>query len=110
MPYERRTSSSADQVIKDRKGLLDGGELFPSVIHKAAALANAVVQNHPIVDGNQPVAAVLMITLLRVNGLDLAADDDTAEEAFVGLAAGTIDLDAFTAWVIKHTQAIEGQP
>lgn len=45
------------------------------------------------------MAAVLMIMLLRLNGLDLGADDDAAEEAIVGLAAGPTDLDAFTGWV-----------
>ncbi len=48
------------------------------------------------------MAAVLMITLLQLNGLDLVADDAAAEEAIVGLAAGTIDLDTFTAWVLRH--------
>lgn len=68
-----------------------GQELFPSV------------RNHPFVDGNKRMAAVLMITLLRLHGLDLVADDDRAEEALVGLASGSIDLDTFTGWVLRNT-------
>lgn len=32
---------------------------------------------------------------------------EAAEEAIVGLATGSLDLDAFTGWVLKHTTVVK---
>lgn len=79
-----------------------GKDLHPTVIEKAAHLAYAIVQNHPFVDGNKRTAAVLMITFLRFNGLDLSAPDPETEERFVGLADKKISRQVFSDWLNQH--------
>lgn len=76
-----------------------GQRLYPTPVEKAAALAHGVVKNHPFIDGNKRTATVLMITLLRFNGLDLVAGDGNVEEVIVSLAEGQIDLKTFTSWL-----------
>jgi len=79
-----------------------GRDLYPTATDKAAILAFGIVRNHPFIDGNKRTAAVLLITFLRLNGLDLSASDEEAEAMFLELAAGRLRLNEFGIWVLAH--------
>lgn len=76
-----------------------GQEFYPSLVEKGAALAHAIVKDHPFVDGNKRTAVVLLETLFRLYGLRLVATDGELEEVMVAVAAGTLDLEGLTAWL-----------
>jgi death on curing protein len=90
-------------VIRD-VGLLDaaahrprasafGRDAYPTIHLKAAALLEAVVRNHALVDGNKRLGWAAAVVFYELNGLDL--DPPTVEEAVelvVGVAAGQVEL------------------
>lgn len=66
----------------------------------ACAPAYSVARvRHPFVDGNKRVAFALLVTVLDVNGWRLDAAETEAAEAMIGVSSGTLDEDAFVAWV-----------
>lgn len=45
-----------------------GHELYPGIFNKAAALLEALVQNHPFTDGNKRTAYTCTVLFLSLNG------------------------------------------
>jgi death-on-curing protein len=70
-----------------------GNELYPTIQTKAAALCFSLVKNHPFVDGNKRVGHAAMETFLVVNGWELAAGTDDAEQTILSLAAGSLERE-----------------
>jgi death-on-curing protein len=79
-----------------------GQDLYPMLADKAAALAFSLIKNHPFVDGNKRVGHAAMETFLVLNGHELSASVDEQERVVLGVAAGTIGREEFTAWVGTH--------
>ena len=71
----------------------------PDMIALAAANTTGIVRNHPFVDGNKRTGFVVGILLLEMNGYSFTAAEEDATQAVLGLAAGTLDETAFTAWL-----------
>lgn len=71
----------------------------PDVPSLAARYAIAITQAHPFVDGNKRVAFVLLELFLELNGFASTASDAEALATMWSLAAGDMDVDAFTSWV-----------
>jgi death-on-curing protein len=67
-----------------------GGEAYPDLDHKAAALLDAIVSGHPLVDGNKRLGWVATRLFYRMNGADLRADPDEAYALVVSVASGEI--------------------
>ena len=68
----------------------------------AALYAIGVIRNHPFVDGNKRVGAVLLDVFLELHGVELTATDGELVEAILGVAFGMLSDDAFTTWVREH--------
>jgi death-on-curing protein len=79
-------------------------ERYPTVEAKAAALCFSLVMNHPFVDGNKRIGHAAMETFLVLNGCQLAADVDDAENVILGLAAGHVSREQFLEWVAARVQ------
>jgi death-on-curing protein len=75
------------------------------VCRLAAAYAAGIVRNHPFVDGNKRTAFLGVYVFLRLNGLDLAADEVEAAAAMLMLASGAMQEEAFADWLRKHAWA-----
>ena len=65
---------------------------------KAAALAEAVIVNHPFLDGNKRTAVYLVEVLLRKSGYKLLAPDIEIFNAFIQVANGTLDYCGLRKW------------
>jgi death on curing protein len=101
-------------VIRDI-GLLDaaahrpqaiafGEDAYPTIHEKAAALLEAVVRNHALLDGNKRLGWAATVVLYDLNGFDLKPQTvDDAVELVLAVAGGTIDLrkirEQLIAWV-----------
>lgn len=77
---------------------------YPDLISKAAALAFALVQGHPFVDGNKRIGHAAMEVTLLLNGYEVIASVDDQERTVLALASGDIDQDSFTGWVRAVTR------
>ena len=80
----------------------DGSELYPGIEDKAAALCFSLVLNHPFVDGNKRIGHAAMETFLVLNGWEIDADVDEAEQTILTLAAGQMERNRFMIWVKDH--------
>jgi death-on-curing protein len=60
----------------------------PDVAELAALYALGVIKNHPFVDGNKRVGAVLLELFLDMNGYDLVANDEELLPTILNEAAG----------------------
>ncbi|MCA9200913.1 MAG: type II toxin-antitoxin system death-on-curing family toxin [Planctomycetales bacterium] len=77
-------------------------ELYPTLIDKAAALCFSLVLNHPFVDGNKRIGHAAMETFLILNGHQLDADVDDAEQLFLKLAAGEVQRSELIDWITAN--------
>ena len=79
---------------------------YPTLIDEAAALWESLSQSHPFVDGNKRTAFAATYVFLAINGLDIIATDDEAQNFVLGLyATSSITFDNLRAWLSENTKA-----
>jgi len=98
--------------IRDQGGLssalsrpfqtFEGKELYETVVEKAAALIESILQNHPFTDGNKRTGYVLMRLLLLESGFDIEASQDEKYDFVIAVASGKIQFDDIVKWLNKH--------
>lgn len=74
-----------------------GGEAYPSLEGKAAALLESLVRNHPLVDGNKRLGWLATLVFLDINGHWVEAPDDDAYDLVIAVASGTVSLEEIAA-------------
>jgi len=70
----------------------------------AGAYAFGIARNHPFVDGNKRVSAVVTETFLAMNGVDLIASDEAMVRTWLALAAGEMTENDLVAWLRDNTR------
>jgi death-on-curing protein len=65
----------------------------------AAAYIAGIVRNHPFIDGNKRTGFLVGVLFLELNGYHFNATEESAAQANLSLAAGTLDEPALTAWL-----------
>ena len=81
----------------------DNNELYPTVIQKAAALIESILNNHPFVDGNKRTGYVLMRLLLMEHGLDIMATQDQKYQFVISIASGEFNFNEIQSWLEQNT-------
>ena len=84
-----------------------GQDAYPTIHEKAAALLDAVVRHHALVDGNKRLAWAATVVFYDLNGLDLKPPSvDEAVELVVAVAAGHMELEKISerlaSWTHHH--------
>lgn len=97
-----REAGSLESAAAQPRMTFGGGDLYPSIAEKAAALCFSLVRNHPFVDGNKRIGHAAMEAMLVLNGLELRASVDDAERTILRLAAGELERDEFVQWVTSR--------
>ena len=82
------------------------GDLYSSLVEKAAALGFSLVMNHPMLDGNKRLGHAAMDLFLRLNGAEIQAPIDEQERLLLSLAAGEIGRDEFITWLSDHVRLL----
>lgn len=78
---------------------------YQDLIQEASALWESLSQNHAFVDGNKRVAFVATATFLRLNGVAITADPDTAYEELMALyEQGNFRFEALDVWLRDNTR------
>lgn len=77
----------------------------PDAAALAAAYAYGLARNHPFIDGNKRIAAVVSETFLLLNGYRLTATDAELVVAFLELAAGNLTEADLADWFRQHIAA-----
>ncbi|QDT70806.1 Toxin Doc [Planctomycetes bacterium MalM25] len=82
------------------------GDPKPDSPALAAAYAFGLAKNHPFLDGNKRIAAVVCEAFLNTQGVMLLASDDEWYKAVLALAAGETPEQDFAAWLRDHARPI----
>jgi death on curing protein len=86
-----------------------GGEVYPDLDAKAAALLHSLARNHALVDGNKRLALAAVIAFYGVNGRRLTLTNDEAYELVIKVAAGHLDsVDDIAARLRTATESRPG--
>ena len=92
----------ADQI--ERYG---GGEGIRDPGLLEAALWENLSQNQTFVDGNKRTAFAATYVFLAINGLDITATDDEAQDFVLGLYnVSSVTFDNLRAWLSENTQVL----
>ena len=75
---------------RPQSGLL-GQDAYPTLAAKASALMHSLARNHALVDGNERLALLATVVLLRINGYRLDLTEDEAFDLTMSVAAGQLD-------------------
>jgi death-on-curing protein len=85
-----------------------GQELYPTIADKACAICYSLVMNHPFIDGNKRIGHAVLETFMVLNGKELDCSVTEQEKQILGLAAGNLKREEFTAWVQAHIVPVGG--
>ena len=99
-----RDEGLLDSAINRPFQTIDGKELYPSAIDKAAAVFESIVTNHPFIDGNKRTAYVLMRLVLRESNLSLVSDEDDKYDFVILAASGKISFKEIRDWIASRLQ------
>ena len=91
-----------ESALARPRNLNEYGE--PDIADLAAAYAFGIARNHPFVDGNKRIAAVVSETFLILNGHSLAASDAELVVAFLALAAGELSEEELAEWFRERVE------
>lgn len=77
---------------------------YPTIQQKAARLGYSLVMNHPFIDGNKRIGAHAMLTLLSLNGIEIACTQEELAEIILEVAASKLGYQDLLAWLLDHQE------
>ncbi|MBU4320431.1 MAG: type II toxin-antitoxin system death-on-curing family toxin [Nitrospinae bacterium] len=80
-----------------------GKEFYPDMFHKAAALMESLIKNHPFIDGNKRTAITSAGIFLRMNSYVLETSQKGLEEFTLHMAIGKVSLENAAEWFKAHS-------
>lgn len=98
-----RDFSLLHSALERCKATCAGEDLYPELIHKAAALWHSLTMNHAFLDGNKRTAFVIMSRFLNENGLKIVADQDEIVRICISLDNDGLKLKEIVEWLESHT-------
>jgi death on curing protein len=78
-------------------------DFYPTSFHKAAALMESLIKNHPFIDGNKRTAITSAGIFLQMNGYLLKASHREVVDFTLAVATRKCDFDSAGEWFKKNT-------
>lgn len=91
-----------DSALQAPFQTFDGEELYPETKDKIIRLAYGLIENHSFRDGNKRIGALVLLTLLELNGYRVKATNKEFADIIMGIAASEKNEDDLKAWVKDH--------
>jgi death-on-curing protein len=82
----------------------------PDICALAASYGVGLAKNHPFVDGNKRAAFLAVGLFLAMNGKRLVTTQLDATQTMLGVAAGSVDDEAFAQWLRERTKRYVKRP
>ena len=79
-----------------------GEELIPDTKEKIVRLAFGLIKNHAFRDGNKRIGALVLLTLLELNGFPVKATNAEFADIIMGVAASKKKEEDLMEWVKDH--------
>ena len=92
-----------ESAVARPQATFEGKDLYPDLFHKAAALMDSLVNNHPFLDGNKRTGASAAGLMLRINGWRLTAAADRLEAIALRTAIEGIPIDELAQWLRSNS-------
>jgi death-on-curing protein len=89
-------------AVSRPQAVFNGNELYPDIYHKAAALLESLVNNHPFVDVNKRTGFTAAAMFLRINGYSLTATNQDVESFVLSVASGNQSVETIAEWLRLH--------
>lgn len=96
-----------ESALRQPRMTYGGHELYTTLAEKAAVLAFSIIRNHPFLDGNKRTGHAAMEVFLIMNGYEIWASVDDAEDAILRVASGEMKRDELTDWIEAHQHPME---
>jgi len=89
--------------VERPKATFEGKDLYPDVFHKASALMESLIKNHPFIDGNKRTAITAAGIFLQINGHPLNTSQQNLERFTLKMAAGKVSLRDASKWFTENS-------
>ncbi len=78
-------------------------DLYPTVLEKAAALAESLIINHPFVDGNKRTGLLCMVGFLILNNYKMTARPEDLYQFVIDISTGSLAFDQIVDWLKNNS-------
>lgn len=85
-------------AVSRPQATFSGKELYPDVFHKAAALMESLIRNHPFIDGNKRTAITSAGIFLEMNGYFLETSQKELERFTLTMAIERVSIQDAAEW------------
>lgn len=92
-----------ESAVARPRATFGGHDLYADIYHKAAALMESLINNHPFLDGNKRTSISSAGLFLRRNNLRLEASQKGIEKFTVDMALKKKSLEDAAAWFREHS-------
>jgi len=99
---EIRDEGLLESAVYRPQSSFGGQDLYPDLWIKTAVLGHSLIKNHAFVDGNKRIGFESMRLMLRLNGFDLHASDDSKFEFVIKIAEGKLTEQNISDWLKKN--------
>lgn len=103
--YGVRDEGLLDSALEAPFMTFGGEDLYPDALEKIVRFGYGLVSNHPFHDGNKRIGALVLLTLLELNGYKIDATNKEFSDIIYEVASGSEgkDFEALLDWIRKHT-------
>ncbi len=99
---ELRDQGALESAVAQPMMTFDGADLYPTIAAKAGALAHALNQNHPFLDGNKRIGHAAIEVFLVIIGKEIRGAVEEQETLIIAIASGQISRAEFIDWIDDH--------
>jgi death-on-curing protein len=86
-----------------------GIELHINQFHKAAAIIQSLLINHPFIDGNKRIGYVVMRLILLEKGWEIIATQDEKYSFVINNASGKMEFNEIANWIQSNAIRISNE-
>lgn len=83
-------------------------DIYPTAVHKAAAVCCGLVGNHGFIDGNKRIGVAAMLLMLKKNGVVIQYTQQELIELGLDLAKGLVSVEECILWIEQHMKQQKG--
>ena len=100
-----RDEGLLDSALEAPFQTFGGQDLYPEDMDKIVRFGYGLIGNHPFHDGNKRIGALVLLTLLELNGYLVNATDKELSDVIYAVASGSDrkTYEDFLSWVNAHT-------
>jgi len=80
-----------------------GSEIYLTVFDKAASLIQAIIKNHPFIDGNKRTAMIAGIVFLKMNYYETSVSQKKLVELALEIADSKLSLEDIAVFLEAHS-------